>query len=454
MATWSIVVIEDATGTIAQMSANLTEGSRNSITVAVDGGMTINNDKVTLATMAGITKGSIIYGNNDGDPAYLAVGSLGEALISDGSGQIAWGTVSTVGDLSDLSDTDMTTDAPSNNDLLTFNGSDWVPETLSQAGVQEELTFGHSAGNALKTINGIANEEVLIGTTAGGVGVKSYTYSEFRAAASLDIGSDIQAYDAQLNTLSGLSSDAASAIAILTDSEIEVLDGTHEDNNVANKAIIRGASGTRLDGLTLIGASTPLTISGAGVVTAQNTTGIYANLNIGDGVAGEATTWKDADSDVTFTIDHDTGQMIAYGDGQFLQDLAVEGTITSSASNDATTDQSSFTLNADATDPANSNESYFGVDMGSGDTDDDPKVSWNFGNGSGAMKGMGWELCPDTETSNTTTLTMTQNAVILSAYPVTADPGGADIPQGEGCMAWNTTNDTLWICTDTVAGTP
>jgi len=40
-----------------------------------------------------------------------------------------------------------------------------------------------------------------------------------------DIGSSVQAYDAQLDTLSGMASGAASALALLTQSEVEILDG-------------------------------------------------------------------------------------------------------------------------------------------------------------------------------------------------------------------------------------
>ena len=55
------------------------------------------DDSVSLAKMAGITRGSIIYGNSSGDPAYLALGSNGQVLKSDGT-DIAWGTDATSSD--------------------------------------------------------------------------------------------------------------------------------------------------------------------------------------------------------------------------------------------------------------------------------------------------------------------------------------------------------------------
>ena len=49
----------------------------------------IADNQVTLAKMAGITRGSIIYGDTSGDPAALAKGSANYVLTSDGT-DIAW----------------------------------------------------------------------------------------------------------------------------------------------------------------------------------------------------------------------------------------------------------------------------------------------------------------------------------------------------------------------------
>ena len=45
----------------------------------------IGLNQVTLAEMAGITRGSIIYGDSSGDPTALALGASGLALKSDGT---------------------------------------------------------------------------------------------------------------------------------------------------------------------------------------------------------------------------------------------------------------------------------------------------------------------------------------------------------------------------------
>ena len=49
----------------------------------------IADDQVTLAKMAGITRGSIIIGNSSGNPAALALGTNDYVLTSDGT-DLAW----------------------------------------------------------------------------------------------------------------------------------------------------------------------------------------------------------------------------------------------------------------------------------------------------------------------------------------------------------------------------
>ena len=55
----------------------------------------IADDAVTLAKLAGLARGKIIYGDASGNPAALALGSNGTVLKSDGT-DIAWGTDATV----------------------------------------------------------------------------------------------------------------------------------------------------------------------------------------------------------------------------------------------------------------------------------------------------------------------------------------------------------------------
>ena len=53
----------------------------------------VQDNAVTLAKMAGLARGKIIYGDTSGDPAALAVGSANEVLTSDGT-DISWAAAS------------------------------------------------------------------------------------------------------------------------------------------------------------------------------------------------------------------------------------------------------------------------------------------------------------------------------------------------------------------------
>ena len=58
-------------------------------TIATNGALTIADDAVSLAKMAGLARGKIIYGDASGNPAALALGSNGQILKSDGT-DISW----------------------------------------------------------------------------------------------------------------------------------------------------------------------------------------------------------------------------------------------------------------------------------------------------------------------------------------------------------------------------
>ena len=52
----------------------------------------IGDNQVTLAKMAGLARGKIIYGDASGNPAALAVGTANYVLKSDGT-DVSWGEV-------------------------------------------------------------------------------------------------------------------------------------------------------------------------------------------------------------------------------------------------------------------------------------------------------------------------------------------------------------------------
>ena len=85
--------INDKFGVIAGSTSivtvgTITTGTWNGTAIATD---YIADNAVTLAKMAGLARGKIIYGDSNGDPAALALGSNGQVLTTDGT-DISWGS--------------------------------------------------------------------------------------------------------------------------------------------------------------------------------------------------------------------------------------------------------------------------------------------------------------------------------------------------------------------------
>jgi hypothetical protein len=93
----SITTPGDGTVSTAKLAADSVNGTKiadDSINSEhyVDGSIDtahIADDQVTLAKMAGIARGKIIYGDSSGNPAVLAPGTSGQVLESDGT-DISW----------------------------------------------------------------------------------------------------------------------------------------------------------------------------------------------------------------------------------------------------------------------------------------------------------------------------------------------------------------------------
>ena len=80
---------------VAQFSSDNFAASSGTITIK-DGGIAtaeIADNQVTLAKMAGLARGKIIYGDASGDPAALTAGNANEVLTSDGT-DISWAAAS------------------------------------------------------------------------------------------------------------------------------------------------------------------------------------------------------------------------------------------------------------------------------------------------------------------------------------------------------------------------
>ena len=87
----------------------------------------IDDDSVTLAKMAGLARGNLIYGDTSGDPAALAVGGADEVLTHDGTDfdwAAAGGGTALTGSTNNTVTTVTGADAIQGEANLTFDGTD------------------------------------------------------------------------------------------------------------------------------------------------------------------------------------------------------------------------------------------------------------------------------------------------------------------------------------------
>ena len=99
--------------------------------------------QVTLAKMAGLARGKIIYGDSSGDPAALAVGSANYVLTSDGT-DVSWAAAAT-GTTFQLEDDDGTEVTIADSKEVKFIGSgittNWTDTDNGTDGDPYDLTF-------------------------------------------------------------------------------------------------------------------------------------------------------------------------------------------------------------------------------------------------------------------------------------------------------------------------
>ena len=158
----------------------------------------IGDDQITLAKLAGIARGKIIYGDASGNPDVLAIGSANTVLTSDGT-DFAWAAATSnaaddiaAGDAAILLTTssgDITLDAAANNSDIIFKGTDGGADTTfltidgSAAG---EATF--NAGIVIPNAGNIgsASDKDAIAIASNGV----VTFSQIPVLPANSVDSD------------------------------------------------------------------------------------------------------------------------------------------------------------------------------------------------------------------------------------------------------------------------
>ena len=197
----------------------------------------IDDDQVTLAKMAGLARGKVIYGDASGDPAALAAGSANTLLGSDGT-DVAYVNVTSA----------MITNGTIVNDDVNASAAIALSKTA--------LTAGTNISLSTDTLN--VDDAFLVNdgndTTTGIITAAGLTLSE---AASVSIGTPLLA--STDHTYSGMSAEMLAGGAIgaqdlvcihTTTSEVVVADasavGTARAIRIAPAAISDTATGTVL----------------------------------------------------------------------------------------------------------------------------------------------------------------------------------------------------------------
>ena len=252
----------------------------------------IKDNGVSLAKMAGLTRGSIIYGNASGNPTALAKGSADYVLTSDGT-DIAWAAASagavtalnnaTANEIVTVGSTTTELDAES---TLTFASSKLIPTATAHNAAGTALTMSAGATTA-GTTNNIAGGAL---TFQGGQGKGSGAGGNivFQTANAAGSGSSLNA----LATALTLSDDLSATFS----GNVTVADGTN-DLNIASH------DGT--NGLALAGTVVTATAAQINVLT---------GATAGTSVASKAVV-LDSNGDFEFQ----DSDVLAFGDGGDLQ---------------------------------------------------------------------------------------------------------------------------------------
>ena len=265
--------------------------------------LTIADNAVSLAKMAGLARGKFIFGDESGDPAALAAGADGKLLIADADGDPSWTTVSGDATLSAGAITianDAITGAkihdsaalPNGVTATTQSASDNSTKVATTAYVDTAVSAGGGGGGVewettAKTsgFTAVSGKGYFVDTSSGAVTV---TLPSSPSAGDLLGFLD---YAATFQTNSAI---LTSSKKILASNDDMALDGKNQMVELVFSGDTKGwlISGAANEGTEVLSAA-PIEISclvvaggGGGSSTGQNVGGTV-NLGGGGGGAGE-----------------------------------------------------------------------------------------------------------------------------------------------------------------------
>jgi hypothetical protein len=272
----------------------------------------IADNQITLAKMAGIARGKIIYGDASGNPAVLTAGSNGQVLSSDGT-DISWTDISvsslaadnlTAGDAAILLTTssgNITIDAAADDSDIILKGTDGGADTTY-------LTIDGSAAGAA-TFNSTVTATTFVGDVTGDVTGNADTATVLATA----------------RTIGGVSFNGSANINL---PGVNSAGNQNTSGSAATLTTARTIGGTSFDGsanidVALATLATTVTITDNESTNENNALIFTADGDINGGNLG-------LESDGTLTYNPSTGKVTATG---FVGTLtgAVTGDVTGNA---------------------------------------------------------------------------------------------------------------------------
>ena len=238
------------------------------------GSVTIANDAVSLAKMAGLARGKIIYGDASGDPAALTVGSANTVLQSDGTdatwatvtnamlaGSIADSKLATISTADKVSGAAIQVDGATDGSAITIVSTDKF--LIDDAGTTKYVTADQL--DSYITLSDICADEVAAGDTDSSFTTTSGT-----------ITIDSQASTTTVDGHTGVTIQSTNSGNILLDSVADiVLDAGGADIIFKDDGTIFGAisqAGGEVVLKSSASSTTAITLSGANVAVAGTLT--------------------------------------------------------------------------------------------------------------------------------------------------------------------------------------
>jgi len=252
----------------------------------------IKDNGVSLAKMAGLTRGSIIYGDTNGDPAALAKGNADQVLTSDGT-DIAWADASSGMTSFQLEDGDGTEVAISNAKEVKFIDGDgidinWTDTDNGTDGDPYDLTFALDIDGMTDIGAALASGDLfIVDDGAGGTNRKT----TIDRIATLLAGTGLSDSSAVISV------DTSQAITALTGGDLTI----YEDANNADVSLKMGTSAT--ESLTI------QVLNGASNKTAEE---VHFSTATASGTADHGKMVFDIDGTDILTID-DGGLIMGVG---------------------------------------------------------------------------------------------------------------------------------------------